>query len=80
MTDPMPPTATVDLRPITFDLEGAKAYTGLSKWRLETLLKEEKIGGRKEGDKTLYDRESLDRYIRSLPPYTRNEVRNGATR
>lgn len=61
--------ANVDLRPITLDLEGAKAYTGLSKWRLETLLREEKIAGRKEGTKNLFERESLDRYIKSLPAW-----------
>ncbi|WP_228002188.1 hypothetical protein [Nocardia australiensis] len=61
--------ATVDLRPVTLDLEGAKAYTGLSKWRLETLLREEKITGRKEGTKNLYERASLDRYIKSLPAW-----------
>ncbi|KIA63052.1 hypothetical protein [Nocardia vulneris] len=69
MSDDLTPTAAVDIRPITFDLEGAKAYTGLSKWKLETLLREEVICGRKEGAKTLYERESLDRYIKSLPAY-----------
>ncbi|MEV0031387.1 hypothetical protein [Nocardia sp. NPDC050793] len=54
---------------ISFDLKGAIAYTGLSKWRLETLAREEKIITRKEGAKTLYMRESLDRYIRSLPTW-----------
>ncbi len=65
MSDPI--EAGVDIRPISFDLERAMAYTGLSKWRLETLAREDKIVVRKEGAKNLFMRESLDRYIRSLP-------------
>lgn len=79
MTEQCTPTATVDLRPITFDTEGAKAYTGLSKWRLETLLRDEVICGRKEGAKTLYERASLDRYIRSLPAYGTTAIEGGVS-
>lgn len=62
----------IDTRPICFDIEGAMAYTGLSKWRLNELARTEAVIVRKEGSKNLYMRESLDRYIRSLP--TKGEV------
>ncbi|MET9286478.1 hypothetical protein [Nocardia beijingensis] len=57
----------VDVRPISFDLAGAVAYTGLSKWRLNQLVQQEKVIVLKEGAKNLFLRESLDRYISSLP-------------
>lgn len=62
----------IDTRPICLDLAGAMAYTGLSKWRLNELAREELIIVRKDGSKNLFMRESLDRHIRSLP--TRGEV------
>lgn len=62
-------TASVDLRPITFDLAGAVAYTGLSRWRLNQLVQKEEIVVLKEGAKNLFLRESLDRYINSLPTW-----------
>ncbi|MGW4090061.1 hypothetical protein [Nocardia sp. NPDC004750] len=62
----------VDVRPISFDLAGAVAYTGLSVSRLNQLARDEKVVVLKEGVKNLYLRSSLDRYINSLP--TRGEV------
>lgn len=59
--------ATVDVTPVAFNLEGAVAYTGLSKWRLNELARNELILVRKEGAKNLFIRASLDRYINSLP-------------
>jgi hypothetical protein len=57
----------VDIRPIALDIAGAMAYTGLSKWRLNELVRLEKVAIRKEGSKNLFMRESLDRYVLSLP-------------
>lgn len=62
-----PQVAEVDLRPIALDLAGAMAYTGLSKWRLNELARLDLVAVRKEGAKNLFMRESLDRYILSLP-------------
>ncbi|MGY2036582.1 hypothetical protein ACW9HF_14970 [Nocardia gipuzkoensis] len=61
--------STVDVRPISFNLEGAMAYTGLSKTKLNELVRDEVIAVRKEGTKNLFMRESLDRYIKSLPAW-----------
>ncbi|WP_280470958.1 hypothetical protein [Nocardia cyriacigeorgica] len=70
MSTQMPPVeASVDIRPIAFDLAGAMAYTGLSKTKLNQLLRDEVIAARKEGSKNLFLRESLDRYIGSLPAW-----------
>lgn len=66
--------ATVDLRPISLDLAGAAAYTGLSKWRLNELARLEQVAVVKEGAKNLFLRASLDRYIGSLPPRGTTEV------
>lgn len=66
---PEPVETTVDARPISFDLAGAVAYTGLSRWRLNQLVQEEKVIVLKEGVKNLFLRESLDRYINSLPTW-----------
>jgi hypothetical protein len=63
----VPTEAVVDIRPISFDLAGAMAYSGLSRWMLNKLLREEKIVARQEGTKNLFMRDSLDRYILSLP-------------
>lgn len=65
MSDPV--EADVDIRPISFDLAGAIAYTGLSKFRLNELAREEKIVVRKDGTKNLFMRASLDRYVQGLP-------------
>jgi hypothetical protein len=59
----------VDIRPISFDIAGAMAYTGLSRWRLNQLVQQEKVIVLKEGAKNLFLRESLDRYINSLPTW-----------
>lgn len=59
--------ADVDIRPIAFDLAGAMAYSGLSRSMLYQLLREEKIVARQDGAKNLFMRDSLDRYILSLP-------------
>ncbi|MBF6350332.1 helix-turn-helix domain-containing protein [Nocardia flavorosea] len=59
----------VDRRPIALDLKAAMDYSGLSKTSLNRLLAEEKIVARKEGVKNLFLRESLDRYINSLPAW-----------
>lgn len=64
-----PVIGSVDTRPIALDLAGAMAYTGLSKTKLNNLLHEEKIAARKEGSKNLFLRDSLDRYIDSLPAW-----------
>ncbi|MET7752287.1 MULTISPECIES: hypothetical protein [Actinomycetes] len=64
----------VDQRPITFDLKGLMDYTGLSKTSITTLLREEKISARKEGVKNLYERASVDRYLRSLPAWGTQEA------
>lgn len=58
----------VDIRPISFNTAGAMAYTGLSEWRLNELVRSEIVAVRKEGSKNLIMRDSLDRYIESLPP------------
>ncbi|AHH20753.1 hypothetical protein NONO_c59770 [Nocardia nova SH22a] len=65
MSDPV--ETDVDKRPLSFDLAGAIAYTGLSKFRLNELAREEKIVVRKDGTKNLFMRASLDRYVQSLP-------------
>lgn len=68
MSTQTPPTeANVDIRPIALDLAGAMAYTGLSKWRLNELARLELVAVRKDGIKNLFMRESLDRYVLSLP-------------
>lgn len=59
----------VDTRPVTMDLAAAMAYSGLSKTTLNELLREEKITARKFGTKNLYERESIDRYLKSLPAW-----------
>jgi hypothetical protein len=59
----------IDTRPITLDLKAAMDYTGLSKTSIHNLLREEKIVARKEGTKNLFERESLDRYLKSLPAW-----------
>jgi hypothetical protein len=65
VSDPI--EAEVDIRPISFDLAGAMAYTGLSKFRLNELAREERIVVRKDGTKNLYMRSSLDKYVQNLP-------------
>lgn len=67
MSPDVPTEATVDIRPIAFDIAGAMAYTGLSRSSLNALAREERVAVRKEGTKNLFMRESLDRYILSLP-------------
>lgn len=62
-----PQEVTVDLRPLALDLEGAIAYTGLSKWKLNELARTDKVAVRKDGVKNLFMRESLDRYVLGLP-------------
>ncbi|MFC5789694.1 hypothetical protein ACFPPE_07475 [Agromyces tardus] len=57
----------IDTRPITLDLHAAMAYTGLSRTALNDLARNETVIVRKVGVKNLFDRASLDRYIRSLP-------------
>ncbi|MFR9767104.1 hypothetical protein [Nocardia sp. SC052] len=57
------------MRPIAFDLAGAMAYTGLSKTKLNDLVRDEVLVVRKEGTKNLFMRDSLDRYINSLPAW-----------
>lgn len=56
-----------DVRPISFSVEGAMAYTGLSKWRVNELIREEILIVRKEGAKNLIMGDSLRRYVNSLP-------------
>ncbi|MFE2994227.1 hypothetical protein ACFXG4_04750 [Nocardia sp. NPDC059246] len=68
MSDQLQPVeAAVVAQPIAFDLKGAVQYSGLSKWRLEELARQERIVVLKEGVKNLFLRDSIDRYIRSLP-------------
>ncbi|WP_280265370.1 hypothetical protein [Nocardia wallacei] len=61
--------ADIDRRPVALDLAGAMQYSGLSKTALNDLLRQELVVARKFGTKNLFDRESLDRYIRSLPAW-----------
>ncbi|MGI5222465.1 hypothetical protein [Nocardia sp. CA-290969] len=59
----------VDRRPVALDLAAAMQYSGMSKTALNQLLREEKIVARKFGTKNLFLRESLDRYLSSLPAW-----------
>ena len=59
----------VDRRPIALDLKAAMDYAGMSKTAINQLLREEKIAARKFGTKNLILRESLDRYLSSLPAW-----------
>ena len=60
---------SVDRRPIALDLKSAMDYSGMSKTAINQLLREEKITARKFGVKNLILRESLDRYLSSLPAW-----------
>ena len=60
---------SVDRRPIALDLKAAMDYSGMSKTAINQLLREEKITARKFGVKNLILRESLDRYLSSLPAW-----------
>ncbi|AHH22079.1 hypothetical protein NONO_c73230 [Nocardia nova SH22a] len=59
----------VDRRPSYLDSNSALAYSGLSKTTLNELIRSERISVRKFGSKNLVERESLDRYLRSLPAW-----------
>jgi hypothetical protein len=56
-----------DLRPISFNIDGAMAYTGLSRSKINELIRDDVLIVRKEGTKNLIDGDSLRRYIKSLP-------------
>lgn len=64
----------IDMRPVMLDMKGAMDYSGLSKTSLNNLLREEKISARKEGVKNLFERESIDRYLKSLPAWGTQEA------
>ena len=57
----------VDTRPKTLSVAGAKAYAGLSEWRIRKLISDSDIIVRFDGTKILVDRASLDRWLDSLP-------------
>ncbi|MBF6333324.1 hypothetical protein [Nocardia transvalensis] len=57
----------VDTQPYSYSTESAQAATGLSKWRINELIRTDQIAVRQEGAKNLIVGSSLRRYIDSLP-------------
>lgn len=58
----------VDTLPYSYSVESAAAATGLSKWKINELVRDDKIAVRQDGVKLIIDGASLRRYIDSRPP------------
>ncbi len=59
---------SVDTRPYSYNTKTAMAATGLAKWKLMELIRDDRLAVRQEGKKLIIDGDSLRRYIDSLPP------------
>lgn len=53
--------------PVSYNLEGASAATGLAVTKLRTRIRENRIAARYEGKDVLIERAELERFIASLP-------------
>ena len=63
---------TTTIPPAFLGVRDATAYSGLTRTRLFSLLKEGRLLARKAGRQTLLDRASIDSYLTSLPTWKGN--------